>query len=196
MAFPDRDYVSDGWIGDAAHAARDSEHNPCWSCPAPYRGIVRAIDVTNDPERPEIREAVLDSAIGHDAVWYVISNGKIYSRTYGWEARDYTGANQHNHHVHISVNKNVASYNDLTLILKPRKADIVATLDKDDLTAIEKIVQRYSAFNAENLRQRIDDIASAAARAVDATLADDFTAVEAAVAAAKSELDKLPKATA
>lgn len=75
--------------------------------------------------------------------------------------------------------------------ITPPKDTVVATLDKEDLTNIERIVQRYSAFNAENLRQRIDDIANAAARAVDATLADDFTGVETAVAAAKAELDKL-----
>lgn len=195
VEYPNRDFASDGWIGDAAHAARVSDHNPCWSCTAPYRGIVRAIDVTNDPTIPEIRERILYSAIGHDAVWYVISNGKIYSRTHDWKELDYTGANGHYHHVHISLNHDVASYNDTTLVLKRKVQDAVATLDKEDLTAIEGIVQRYSAFNAKNLSQRIDDIAAAAARAVDASLADDFSAVEAAVAAAKSELDKLPKAT-
>ena len=88
----------------------------------------------------------------------------------------------------FDANVSALTVNELKTI--GRQDTPVATLDKDDLTAIESIVQRYSAFNAENLRQRIDDIANAAARAVDASLQDDFTGVEAAVAAAKAELNK------
>lgn len=149
VAYPNRSYVSDGWIGDAAHAARVSDHNPCWSCAAPYRGIVRAIDVTNDPAIPEIRERILDSAIGHPAVWYVISNGKIYSRTHGWKANDYTGANQHEHHVHISLNHDVASYNNTSLILKSKVQDIMSTLDADDIKAIGAEVYRQNSAYAK-----------------------------------------------
>lgn len=84
--------------------------------------------------------------------------------------------------INLSKDFNVATLGDLkTLIQNECK----------DGGSIHEVVQAFSAFNAENLRQRIDDIANAAARAVDATLADDFTGVETAVAAAKAELDKL-----
>lgn len=118
--FPDRDKSSDGWLGDAAHAARASEHNPCWLCTGYQYGIVRAIDVDiddNDAGR-DLRREILNSVIGHPAVWYVISNGIIYSRTYGWEARKYNGPNGHFKHVHISINKNERSAKDLSLKLK------------------------------------------------------------------------------
>lgn len=102
--FPHRDHSSDGIIGDASHQARASEHNPCWTCAGKNYGIVRAVDIDiddNDPTR-DLRRMLLNHLIGDRRVWYVISNGKIYSRTYGWEARAYTGTNGHFHHVHTS----------------------------------------------------------------------------------------------
>jgi hypothetical protein len=118
--FPDRDKRSDGWIGDASHSARESEHNPCWECTGYQNGIVRATDTDiddNDAGR-DLRREILNAAVGHPAVWYVISNGIIYSRTYDFRARKYEGSNGHFAHVHISINKNERSAKDLTLILK------------------------------------------------------------------------------
>lgn len=92
--WPARSKASDGWIGDRAHAARKSEHNP------DGRGVVHAIDITTagiDKAR------VLKALISHPAVWYVINDGRIWSRTYGWKARRYTGANPHAHHIHVSL---------------------------------------------------------------------------------------------
>lgn len=92
--WPHRSRASDGWIGDAAHAARRSEHNP------DSRGIVHADDITVDG----IDKAhVLKALIGHPAVWYVIHDGRIWSRTYGWQAKRYTGPNPHTHHIHVSI---------------------------------------------------------------------------------------------
>lgn len=103
--FPHRDKASDGIIGDASHAARVSEHNPCWTCTGKFNGIVRAVDIDSGPDGDpthDLRREVLDAVIGDPRVWYVISNGIIYSRTYGWAARKYTGSNGHFHHVHTS----------------------------------------------------------------------------------------------
>lgn len=102
--FPHRDKSSDGWIGDASHAARPSEHNPCWTCRGRLHGIVMARDIDVDDGDPgrDIRKMLLHELIGDPRVWYVISNGIIYSRTHGWQARRYTGSNGHFHHVHVS----------------------------------------------------------------------------------------------
>lgn len=102
--FPNRDKSSDGILGDASHAARVSEHNPCWTCTGKYYGIVRAEDIDIDDGDPgrDLRRMLLNALIGDPRVWYVISNGVIYSRTYGWEPRTYTGTNGHFHHVHVS----------------------------------------------------------------------------------------------
>lgn len=103
--YPHRDKASDGIIGDPSHAARVSEHNPCWTCTGQYYGIVRAVDVDSgpdgDPNHDLVRQ-LLHAVIGDPRVWYVISNRVIYSRTYGWQARAYTGADAHTSHVHIS----------------------------------------------------------------------------------------------
>lgn len=103
--FPHRDKASDGIIGDPSHQARVSEHNPCWTCDGKFHGIVRAIDIDSgpdgDPNHDLVRE-LLNAVIGDPRVWYVISNRIIYSRTYGWRARAYTGTDPHTNHVHIS----------------------------------------------------------------------------------------------
>lgn len=104
--YPNRDKSSDGWIGDPSHAARVSDHNPCWSCTGRYQGIVRALDVDISPDRrmdADIRRDILKATVGDHRVWYVISNGIIYSRTFDFEARKYLGSNGHFAHVHVSL---------------------------------------------------------------------------------------------
>lgn len=92
--WPARSKASDGWLGDAAHAARKSEHNP------DAKGAVHAIDITAEGVNAKL---ILRELIGDPRVWYVIHKGRIYSRTYDWRPRKYTGANPHNHHIHVSI---------------------------------------------------------------------------------------------
>lgn len=131
--FPNRDRASDGWIGDPSHAARPSDHNPDWSAGGHFTGIVRAIDIDISPDgRPDLdlRTELLKAAIGDDRVWYVISNGIIYSRTYGWAAHRYTGSNPHDHHVHISLRHFVGEFHTEAWFApsrprtKPRPVDV------------------------------------------------------------------------
>lgn len=100
--WPRRNKASDGTIGDTAHSRRKSEHNPDGN------GVVRAIDITvdkpNSPTADEIRRA----AIGDSRVHYVVSDGSIWSRTYGWSRRKYNGSNPHRGHVHISIRNNTS----------------------------------------------------------------------------------------
>lgn len=97
-AFPGRDRTSDGWIGDTSHSARKSDHNP----DPPVIGVVRAIDLDIDG----ISELDLVArAIRHPATNYVIFNGRIWQRVYGFTPRTYTGPNPHRGHVHISISR-------------------------------------------------------------------------------------------
>lgn len=104
VMFPERDKASDGWIGDPSHAARRSEHNPCWYCSGRNYGIVLATDTDIDDRDPKrnLRVMLINELIGDPRVWYIISNGIIYSRTYGFRPRRYTGSNSHHKHVHVS----------------------------------------------------------------------------------------------
>lgn len=99
--YPHREKTSDGWIGDTSHQARPSDHNPDWS----DGGVVRAIDIdiTDMDDTRDLRTDIIKACVGDPRVWYVISNGIIYSRTYGWAARKYTGSNPHDKHVHVSI---------------------------------------------------------------------------------------------
>ena len=97
-AHPDRSKVSDGSIGDVAHSARKSDHNPNSA------GVVTAIDITHDPDKG-VDGHTLSRQLAQDSrTKYVIFAGEIY-RTYkpelGWAK--YTGTNRHDKHVHISV---------------------------------------------------------------------------------------------
>lgn len=93
--WPNRPKTSDGSIGDAAHAARASEHNP------DAGGVVRGLDLTR--ASAAMATAVIAAVKADARAWYVIHRGKIYSRTHDWEARDYDGPNPHTDHLHVSV---------------------------------------------------------------------------------------------
>ena len=96
--YPARSKDSDGSIGDAAHASRDSDHNP-WYGP----GIVTARDFTHDPDGGidgnDLARWLTTS--GDRRIKYVIWNRHIWEPGTGWE--DYYGTNPHDHHVHVSV---------------------------------------------------------------------------------------------
>lgn len=98
--WPDRDKGSDGWIGDAAHSARKSDHNPDYSA----AGIVRALDIDKDGINVD---AVVTAAINDARVAYVIWNRRIYIRGVGWQR--YTGSNPHTQHVHVSIRHTAAA---------------------------------------------------------------------------------------
>jgi hypothetical protein len=84
-----------GWIGNAAHQAECSDHNP------DAIGRVHAIDImTMDPN---IQQGVVEWALAHpDDIDYVINRRTIWSYKYGFAPRVYTGSDPHTNHVHIS----------------------------------------------------------------------------------------------
>lgn len=105
-AYPNRSKVSDGWIGDAAHRARPSDHNPNAA------GVVCALDITHDPKNGLDAGALAEKlrASGDPRIKYIISNHRIANSGQPW--RKYTGSNPHTMHVHISVAGSAKLYDD------------------------------------------------------------------------------------
>jgi hypothetical protein len=107
--WPNRDVSSDGGIGNAAHAATASDHNPNDA------GVVCAYDVdtdldgtndSNDPEMDALAEQLRTRP--HPDVKYVIYRGRMFSRypargfaPFAW--RPYPGPDPHTSHLHVSV---------------------------------------------------------------------------------------------
>lgn len=110
--WPQRRKDGDGTIGDAAHASRDSDHNP-WVVDNKGIHIVTAMDITHDPangcDSYALAEYLRKSR--DPRIKYIISNGKIASDQQGWAWRKYNGKNPHDHHMHLSV-RDVQSYYD------------------------------------------------------------------------------------
>ena len=114
---PRRSKANDGTIGDAAHATRNSDHNP-WVRDGGM-GVVTALDITHDPaggcDAGKLAEMILASR--DRRVKYVIWNRRIANAaaiggSAAWAWRDYRGSNPHNKHVHVSVQSATAAYDD------------------------------------------------------------------------------------
>ncbi len=109
--WPTREKASDGWIGDRAHAARKSDHNP-------VAGFVYALDIDADLLGPgkrarsrKVAQELADQLIeyarsgepGSERLKYVVFNNHIASGTYSkqfWTWRK--GSWGHTEHIHVS----------------------------------------------------------------------------------------------
>ena len=102
--FPKRDKASDGWIGDAAHQARESDHNP------DSAGWVHAIDIDKDlgakGDAKKLADQIVEYAAskkkGAKRVKYVVFNDQIASATYPETKWQWRGSG-YGHYDHILV---------------------------------------------------------------------------------------------
>lgn len=95
---PDRDKGSDGWIGDAAHQAEVSDHNP------DSQGRVLALDIDSTGPWPRPFGDLVELMRGDSRLEYIIWNRRIASRSQGWTWRTYTGTSDpHTGHAHFSA---------------------------------------------------------------------------------------------
>lgn len=110
--WPGRSRASDGTIGNAAHSATKSDHNPNSA------GVVCAMDITHDPlHGPDARQLAESLVASQDTrIKYIISNGQICSgrgaNHPAWVWRPYSGPNAHRTHMHLSVREPAALYDN------------------------------------------------------------------------------------
>lgn len=103
---PSRDKSSDGWIGDARHAATISDHNP------DAQGLVHAIDVDVDgvPMAHIVAWLAARCRAGLETrAQYMIFRRVIWSRSWGFTPKVYTGLDPHTSHLHVSARHDVTA---------------------------------------------------------------------------------------
>ncbi len=95
--YPGRSKASDGTIGDAAHQAGPSDHNPN------REGVVTALDITHDPAHGLSIQVLADRLVANkdQRIKYIICNRRIWEPSIGWTT--YDGDNPHQNHLHLSV---------------------------------------------------------------------------------------------
>ncbi|HYN56337.1 MAG TPA: peptidoglycan-binding protein [Motilibacterales bacterium] len=106
--WPGRSRASDGVIGDTRHATRTNSHNPVGAGNGPgvgTRGAVHAIDITSSGIDVQ---ALLSAVVGDPRAWYVIHDGRIWSRSTGWVATAHQG-DPHTTHVHVNLREDSQS---------------------------------------------------------------------------------------
>lgn len=125
-AFPDRGHASDGTMGDAAHQAETSGHNPDdtpgarpeWNGDADQLAEIRAWDMDADLGIGVNTQALIDHLRAlpdlDTVLRYMIYNRRIYRASTGWAPEQYTGASAHTEHVHFSGAYTQAADNNQT----------------------------------------------------------------------------------
>lgn len=156
-AYPARDTTSDGTIGDAAHASRDSDHNP-FIIDENGIGVVRAYDIdedldgnTSDTGRDAGHLADHLHALvvaGDLRIRYIIYDGKIASSKQGWAWRPYTGPNAHKKHVHLSVSTEQVHYDSIEPwgIFPVEGEDPLAAITEERFAALEADVDKIIRY--------------------------------------------------
>lgn len=107
-------------IGDAAHKARVSDHNPA---DYGFGTVVAAMDVVFEPTRATRTRALIlvHACRNRPDLAYVIFDRRIWSARTEWQPQAYEGSNPHRYHVHISSRHSRAADLNRAHLILPRK---------------------------------------------------------------------------
>jgi len=155
--FPNRDKTSDGTIGDTAHQAESSGHNPDLTANAEYedgdsKDEVRAMDTDADTGNPDVS---MEDIVQHllrlaragklAFIRYIIYNRRIWRASSGWAQEAYTGSNPHDKHMHMSGAYNQAS--DELSGADYHLGDLMALTDDDKDWIKSELVRAVFAYD-------------------------------------------------
>lgn len=184
--FPLRDKGSDGWIGDQAHQARTSDHNP------DSRGLVHAIDVDTDlGEGARMQDFVDHLAARKDRrLTYIIFNRRIWSASHAWNPRPYTGADPHTGHAHISADDTPAHENNTASYHLEEVPVALTAADKTWIAAQIKAV----APTADEIAEAVWHKARTSPEFLSDTEKNELEAVITAAVAAGEVIQRFPTA--
>lgn len=196
-AFPSRDHASDGTIGDPAHQAETSGHNPddTPGVSAEYADAdsvaeVRAFDCDNDFRDPrgigmqQVIDKILVTPADRGRLRYIIYNRRIWSRNTNWGPRPYTGSNPHDKHAHFSGDPLTDADASPWLSVLSFGADMALT--PADLNSIGLTVWNWDLVNGPNVGLAYVLVVQAATDA--AAIKVDTTDIKNAIAALPSDL--------
>lgn len=162
---PDRDKGADGTIGDGAHQAESSDHNPddTPGSRTPFTDAdsiaevhARDVDSTGPWPMGWSMERIVQIIVSRhrsgqdDRLQNVIYSRRIWSRSWGWTQQAYTGSDPHTGHAHFSFRYGSGTgatnpENDTRPwgITAAREAEMA--LDSTDLANVRKIVNEEVA---------------------------------------------------
>lgn len=146
--FPNRDKTSDGTIGDKAHQAETSGHNPDdtkgakaeWNADSDTTPEIRAWDMDSDLGCPGTTAQMVVDHIRKlpkvsSVLRYMIYNRKIYEAANGWAPKTYTGASAHTEHIHFTGAYTQAADSNTTFNYRLGELVALTADDKTWLTA-------------------------------------------------------------
>lgn len=150
--WPNRNKGADGTIGDASHAASESDHNP------DSKGCVHAFDLTHDPAHgvdtfklaDHLRDRSLADPDFRRIIKYIISNRRIYNPSISPAWRTYNGSSPHTDHVHVSISytKEAENWNGHWWTAQGQEDEVT----DEDLKKIGKLIDdKLEAFARKEL---------------------------------------------